>query len=85
MKDWLDLPYFHSRDYVDLKNKLFEERKNHVVLPPLKDVFDNDMYNESTKCTMGELYQKTLDREEKLKELGYNVVSIWEQDFLNNL
>lgn len=36
-----------------------------------------------SKKTYGELYQKTLDKEITLKEAGYNVMSIWESDFLN--
>ena len=45
--------------------------------------FDSNELNRVSKLTFGELYQKTLDKENKLKELGYNVISIWETDFLN--
>ncbi len=35
-----------------------------------------------TKCiTMGELYQETIAREQEIKKLGYNVISIWEGDW----
>lgn len=30
-----------------------------------------------------ELYQKTIEREQKIKELGYNLISIWENDYNN--
>lgn len=33
------------------------------------------------KKTFGQLYQDTLNREEQLRVLGYNVVSIWESDY----
>jgi G:T-mismatch repair DNA endonuclease (very short patch repair protein) len=32
--------------------------------------------------TFGELYKKTLEKEDNLKKLGYNVISIWESDYL---
>lgn len=44
--------------------------------------YNSSDINKSNKKTFGELYIKTLEKEEKLKELGYNVISIWESDFL---
>ena len=41
---------------------------------------DNDI-NIITKCTYKELYDKTLIRENKIKELGYNLITIWENDW----
>jgi hypothetical protein len=41
----------------------------------------NDV-NIINKKTFGELYENTLDKEKKLIELGYNVISIWETDYL---
>jgi hypothetical protein len=46
---------------------------------PIK--FNPDEVNEITNTTYGELYQKTIERENKIKELGYNLVTIWESDF----
>lgn len=40
----------------------------------------NDINNVLNK-TFGELYKKTIERENYLIERGYNVVSIWENDF----
>lgn len=34
-----------------------------------------------TKMTAGQLYARTLERERKLKSLGYKLVTIWESDF----
>ena len=45
------------------------------------DVFRKDDYNNVVKRTFGELYQKTLKKETELKRRGYNVISIWENDF----
>ncbi len=41
----------------------------------------NDHCHPFTNDTAGMLYQKTMDREEKLRELGYNIISIWEHDY----
>jgi len=49
-------------------------------------VFNEDGINEITKLTYKELYDKTLIRDNKIKELGYNLVTIWENDWkkINN-
>ena len=44
-------------------------------------VFNLDDFNEITKCTYKDLYDNTLIRENKIKELGYNLVVIWENDW----
>jgi len=38
-------------------------------------------YNITLRTTMGELFQKTIDREQKIKNLGYNLITIWESDY----
>lgn len=35
--------------------------------------------------TFGELYLKTLDREKNIKEAGYQLISIWENDYVSRL
>lgn len=45
------------------------------------DIFNSDEYNKRTKCTMGELYQKTINRSIFLKSKGFNLIEIWENDF----
>ena len=47
-------------------------------------VFNEDGINEITKLTYKELYDKTLIRDNKIKELGYNLVTIWENDWKKN-
>lgn len=44
-------------------------------------IFNPNDINPITKTTYGKLYQKTLEREQLLKEAGYTVISIWESDF----
>jgi len=43
--------------------------------------FDPNDINFAVKKTYGELYRLTMDREESLKQAGYNIVSIWESDW----
>ena len=37
--------------------------------------------NNVSKRTMGTLYKRTINREQKIKELGYNLVIMWESDW----
>ena len=43
--------------------------------------FASTTRNPVSKFTMGELYQKTLDKQRYLEENGYTYISIWESDF----
>jgi len=43
--------------------------------------FNPEDVNAANKKTFGELYNKTLEKEQILKSAGYNVISIWEADF----
>jgi hypothetical protein len=45
------------------------------------NIYTSDFYNTLIYKTMGELYQKTIDREQKIKNLGYNLVVMWESDY----
>jgi len=45
--------------------------------------YNKDDINPISKKTFGELYEKTLERENNIRKLGYNFISIWESDFLN--
>ena len=42
--------------------------------------------NNTTNMTFGELYQKTLEREQLIREMGFNLVVMWESDWnkINN-
>ena len=44
-------------------------------------VHDANEIHPMNGVTMGELYQKTINKEKKLISLGYNVISIWEYDW----
>ncbi|MGI0042038.1 MAG: hypothetical protein ACRD94_08780, partial [Nitrosopumilaceae archaeon] len=42
----------------------------------------NENYMTFMYVTTGELFQKTIERENKIKGLGYNLVVMWENEFL---
>ena len=42
---------------------------------------EEDFCHPYSTCTAGELYQKTMEKEKNIKELGYNLVTIWESEF----
>ena len=44
-------------------------------------IYKGNEINKITNCTYNELYEKTLIRENKIKELGYNLKTIWENDW----
>lgn len=44
-------------------------------------IFKPEEMNKLCKATHGELYQKTLEKEQKIKELGFNLVVMWESDW----
>lgn len=43
--------------------------------------YNQENINSNNKKTFKELYNKTLEKEKTLKEAGYNVISIWENDW----
>ncbi|MGI0076026.1 MAG: DUF7487 domain-containing protein [Nitrosopumilaceae archaeon] len=45
------------------------------------EIYCSNFYNERMYKTAGELYQKTIKRENKIKKSGYNFIVIWEKDF----
>ena len=44
-------------------------------------IYDRFQMNNLLNKTFGELYDKTIEREEFLRKNGFNVISMWESDF----
>jgi len=44
-------------------------------------LYKPDYINNVSNKTMGYLYKKTLEREQKIKDLGYNLIVMWEYDW----
>lgn len=49
------------------------------------DKYDPDDEHPIISQTFGELYQKTVTRDNKIRELGYNLVVKWEKEFMTEL
>lgn len=47
--------------------------------------FDGYWRNRVTKVSFAELYEKTKEKERMLEKAGYNLVTIWESDYLRSL
>lgn len=45
------------------------------------EVYPSSGINSTAKKTFGELYIKTIEREELIKKAGYNLIFIWEKDY----
>lgn len=44
-------------------------------------VYCSSDYNIHLNKSFGELYRQTIAREEKIRKLGYNIISVWEKDY----
>lgn len=67
-------------DGYDPQTKIIYEFNGDFFHGNLNKFLENDI-NPISKKTFGELYQKTLQKEQDLKNAGYTVISIWESDF----
>jgi len=64
--------------------------KTNTIYEFYGDVFHGnlELYEEDEQChpfsdeCAGNLYMKTIQREQKIKKLGYNLVTIWERNFI---
>jgi hypothetical protein len=45
------------------------------------NIYNSNIINTSTKCTMEELYKKTQEKKKRCIELGYKYVEIWESQW----
>lgn len=45
------------------------------------DIYDLNSINKKTKTTFGELFFNTIEKNNILKNMGYNVIEIWENDW----
>lgn len=48
------------------------------------DVYESDKINPLTKEKFGDLYKKTMEKEEFLIKNGYTIISIWEKQYKEN-
>jgi len=70
---------YKADGYCEETNTIYEFHGDFWHGNPKK--FNQEDINPKTKCTYGELYEKTLLKEQMIKDLGYNLVVLWESDF----
>jgi hypothetical protein len=46
------------------------------------NVFCNNEFNKTTKCTFGELYKSTISKAQQIIDMGFNLITIWESDWI---
>ena len=73
-KTWIKTDAFNPNT-----NTVYEFYGDYWHGNPVK--FDPNKIHHLRKVPLGELYQKTMDREVMIKQAGYNIVSIWESDW----
>ena len=71
---------YRADGYCAETNTIYEYHGDYWHGNPKK--FNKDEINKSSKKTFGELYEQTLKRENEIRTLGYNVVVMWESDWL---
>lgn len=49
------------------------------------DIYDPNAINSFNKLRYGELYKRTIEREKLFRDIGFNVISIWENDYRKSL
>ena len=72
---------YHADGFCELTNTIYEFHGDFWHGNPKK--YNENDYNPICKKTFGELYQKTLQREQLIKDLGYNLIVIWEYDWVH--
>lgn len=72
--------FYYADGFDPITNTVYEFNGDYYHGNPVK--FNSNKFNTKTKCTFGELYVRTLKKEEDLKSAGFKVISIWEKDFL---
>jgi len=72
---------YKADGFCELTNTIYEFHGDFWHGNPKK--FNENDYNSICKKTFGDLYQKTLEREQLIRDLGYNLVVMWEHDWNN--
>ncbi|MGI0075838.1 MAG: DUF7487 domain-containing protein [Nitrosopumilaceae archaeon] len=70
---------YHVDGYCEKTNTIYEFYGDYFHGNP--EIFESDYYNNLICKTADELYHHTMERENKIRKLGYNLVTMWEHDF----
>ena len=66
--------------YCEKTNTIYEYHGDFWHGNPKK--YNPNCINKKNGKTFGELYEKTLKREQKIKNMGFNLITIWESDWI---
>ena len=75
----LEIPKAPVDGYDPLTNTVYQFHGDYWHGNPAS--FDSEYYNKQAKRTMGELYERTLLADNQIREWGYNLVVMWENDW----
>ena len=67
---------YYVDGYDEKTNTVFEFHGDYWHGNP--EIYQSKQINPSTKCTFGELYNKTLNKRKILEDLGYKYIEVWE-------
>lgn len=70
---------YRADGYCEQTNTIYEFHGDYWHGNPTK--YNANAINKTTKCTFGELYQKTITKELAIKEMGFNLIVMWESDW----
>jgi hypothetical protein len=91
--DYLGIPYEYRNQSIKINNKYYKpdaiDVDNKIIWEFYGDlwhgnpsIYNLNETNSATNTTFGYLYNKTMNKEIILKEAGYNLITIWEKDWL---
>ncbi|AMN83755.1 hypothetical protein D5b_00333 [Faustovirus] len=72
---------YNADGYIELGNKKIIFEFHGDFWHGYKGLLRQDEINPRTKTTFGKLYEDTLRKETKLRELGYTLIVIWQSDY----
>jgi len=71
--------------YDEKTNTIYEFHGDYWHAHPSNKRYSKDEPHPRKRVTWGEVYERTLSRERKIRELGYNLVVMWEHEFIASL
>lgn len=74
---------YKADGYCASTNTIYEFYGNYWHGNP--SIYSPDVYNAFVYKTMGELYRLTIKREQRIKNLGYTMKTIWESDYTSSV
>lgn len=71
--------------YDETTNTIYEFHGDYWHAHPSNKRYSKDEPHPRKRETWGQVYERTLEREKKIRDLGYNLVVMWEHEFIASL